>query len=540
MEKEMLELTKRMVAVSSVNGTEGEKDIGIFIENYIRDIPYFREHPEFVIIQKLKNDKLERRNVFALLRGEKAENPNTVIFHGHTDTVGVEDYGSLKEYAFDTEKLERKLKDIELPKEVKEDLQSGEYLFGRGACDMKSGDAVFMALLKHLAENVKQLSGNILLSLNPVEENLHTGIIEGIEILESLREKYNLNYVLAINNDYTCPMYPGDKHQYIYTGVGGKVLPCFYIMGRETHVGQCFEGYDSCTVAANLTSEINLNPAFCDEYKGEYSLPPVALKMKDLKEWYNVQTAKEAFVYFNYFVHNADMKVIVKKLSDAAVEAVNKTMSDANERYKKFCKLSKKEYKEISNEWSVMTYDELYMLAEKKCGGLREILADDTKKYLQEKKDKREIPIELIRKMTAIAEIYHPVVVLYFAAPYCPHNTLKDADEQTFSKIRMAVKEMEDETGLSYNICRFFPSLSDSSYLAVDDEENSTKLLEKNFPQMEQLYPLPFEKMRNLNIKAVNYGVYGKDAHKWTERLYIPYSFGVLPKLILKTLDNFL
>ena len=118
MEKEMLELTKRMVAVSSVNGTEGEKDIGIFIENYIKDIPYFREHPEFVIIQKLKNDKLERRNVFALLRGEKVENPNTVIFHGHTDTVGVEDYGSLKEYAFDTEKLERKLKDIELPKEV--------------------------------------------------------------------------------------------------------------------------------------------------------------------------------------------------------------------------------------------------------------------------------------------------------------------------------------------------------------------------------------------------------------------------------------
>ena len=77
------------------------------------------------------------------------------------------------------------------------------------------------------------------------------------------------------------------------------------------------------------------------------------------------------------------MKMIVKKLSDVAVEAVNKTMSDANERYKKFCKLSKKEYKEISNEWSVMTYDELYMLAEKKCGGLREILADDTKKYLQ-------------------------------------------------------------------------------------------------------------------------------------------------------------
>ena len=42
---------------------------------------------------------------------------------------------------------------------------------------------------------------------------------------------------------------------------------------------------------------INLNTEFCDGYEGEYSLPPVALKMKDLKGWYNVQTAKEALVY---------------------------------------------------------------------------------------------------------------------------------------------------------------------------------------------------------------------------------------------------
>lgn len=30
-------------------------------------------------------------------------------------------------------------------------------------------------------------------------------------------------------------------------------------------------------------------------------------------------------------------------------------------------------------------------------------------------------------------------------------------------------------------------------------------------------------------------GVYGKDGHKWTERVYKPYSFGVLPKLIQET-----
>ncbi|WP_155241950.1 hypothetical protein [Clostridium pasteurianum] len=46
--------------------------------------------------------------------------------------------------------------------------------------------------------------------------------------------------------------------------------------------------------------------------------------------------------------------------------------------------------------------------------------------------------------------------------------------------------------------------------------------------------------IKNLNIPAINYGCYGKDAHKWTERVYKPYSFDILPKLILSTVDKFL
>ena len=541
MKNEILELTKQMVEIPSVNGTSGERDIGVFIEEYMRSIPYFEKHPELVIIQKLKDDKLNRRNVFALLRGEKDANPKTVIFHGHTDTVGVEDYGELGEWAFNPDALMEKLNDIELPEAVKKDLQSGEYLFGRGACDMKSGDAVFMVIMKHIAEHIEEFSGNILLSCNPVEENLHTGIIEGIDILYELREKYNLRYELAINNDYTCPMYPGDTHNYIYTGVVGKLLPCFYIQGRETHVGQCFEGYDPTSIAARLTAEINLSTDFCDGYKGEYSLPPVALKMKDLKSWYNVQTTKEALVYFNYFVHNAQMDVIIDKLINAAKKAVADTVLDVNCKYKKFCDLSGKEYVQIPDEWEVMTYDELLEKARAKSGnGLEEILGKMAKSYEEDGTDKREIPVFLIRELMAKAGIYHPVVVLYFAAPYCPHNTLQDRDQVVIDKLEKIVHEVEQEENVKYNICRFFPSLSDSSYLAVDDSKESIELLKSNFPQMTQLYPLPFDKMTGLGIKAVDFGVYGKDAHKWTERVHVPYSFEILPKLIYKALDAFL
>ncbi len=543
MKEEILKLTKEMVAVPSVNSTTGEKEIGIFIEKYLRNIPYFKKHPELVVIQKLKNDTLERRNVFALLRGEKEINPNTIIFHGHTDTVGVEDYGTLQQYAFDCERLKQVMGELELSDEVRKDLESGDYLFGRGACDMKSGDAVFLVLVRHIAEHISDFSGNILLSFNPVEENLHTGIIEGIEMIETFRKEYQLHYVLAVNNDYICPMYPGDTNRYIYTGVGGKLLPCFFIQGQETHVGQCFEGYDPTLIAADLAAEISYNTEFCDEYQGEYSLPPVALKLKDLKGWYNVQTAKEAFVYFNYFVHKAEIEEVVEKFSDAAWNAVKASMERMNERYRRFCTLSGKQYTPIENTWEFMTYQSLYETASKKCEGMETLLWKKTKELIEKNTDKREIPISIIRFLLEKSGIYHPVIVLYFGAPYCPHNTLRkerDEDAMVLEKIRETAAEIEKECSVHYELCHFFPSLSDSSYLAIDDSENSITCLKANFPQMDQLYPLPLSTMKNLGIPAVNFGVYGKDAHKWTERLYMPYSFEVLPKLLQKTIEKFL
>lgn len=539
MRQEILELTKRMVEIPSINTTGGEREIGVFIETYLRELPYFKEHPELVIVQELKDDVLHRRNVFALLIGEKERKADTLLFHGHTDTVGIDDFGALRDYACRPDALMEQLKDVELPAEVREDLESGEYLFGRGACDMKSGDAVFLVLMKHLSAHPKEVSGNILLSFNPVEENLHTGIIEGSRVLLALQKTYGLSYRLAVNNDYICPMYPGDTHRYIYTGVGGKLLPCFYIRGRETHVGQCYEGFCASTTAANLVAELNLNSAYSDGYKGEYSLPPTVLKMKDLKSWYNVQTAQEAFVYFNYFVHNAGVDEIVARLKRAGERAFARTAADRQEKYREFCSLTGKEYKEPQQDYEVLTYEELYQRAQGKAALDRE-LDDLTAQLEREGVDKREIPIPLVQKLLETANITKPVMVLYFAAPYCPHNTLKEEDADILGRLEKIAAQMEQEEHLEYEICHFFPSLSDSSYLRIDDTAESVELLQHNFPQMDRLYPLPFEEMMELHIPAVNFGVYGKDAHKWTERVYMPYSFETLPRLLMKAVREFL
>lgn len=538
--EDMLKTAKELIEITSINATDGERKIGKSIEQFIRSLPYFKEHPDQVIARELKSDPLHRQNVVAILIGEKDDSGKTLIFHGHTDTVGLEGFGILKDYACKPDELLERMKDVQLPDEVRADLLSGDYLFGRGACDMKSGDAVTLGILKDACENPRLLSGNIVVSFNPVEENLHTGMLEATEILLELKEKYGLEYIMAVNNDYICPLFPGDQIKTIYTGTVGKLLPCFYIQGKETHVGQCFEGLDASLIAAGLVQRIHLNHEFSDGYRGEYSYPPSVLKMKDLKPWYNVQTATEAFVYFNYFVHNASIEEITQKLKNAAVEVFDMARKRTCEEADWFAKASGQPVCRYEYEDQVFTYEELYHLASESDkfdpSDLETVMMEEIRKDT----DKREIPIQMIRYLLQTAGITSPAIVLYYAAPYCPHNTLQGEDESLIHDIEEIAAEVTEMTGDEYRLMKFFPSLSDSSYLKIDDSSESLKFLSGNFPGFDTLYPIPADNIKKLNIPAVNYGCYGKDAHKWTERVNIPYTFGTLPKLMEKTIDKYL
>lgn len=541
---ESYRITKEMVAIPSVNGTSGEKDIGLYIESYLRDIPYFKDHPEEITVQMLKEDKLERRNVFAVLEGRRARSSRTIILHGHTDTVGVEDYGLLKEYCFDSEALIEAIEKVPLSDEVKEDLQSGLYMFGRGSVDMKSGDAVLMAIAKLMSERLDQLEGNLIFAFNPVEENMHTGMIESLDFYLKMQKERGYEYIFAINNDYTCPLYAGDKHNYIYTGAVGKLLPSFYILGKSTHVGQCLEGFDASLIASRLVEKIDLNTDFCDGYEGEYSLPPSVLKISDLKDFYNVQTAQEAFVYFNYFVHDSSILEVTNKLITAAHETLGDVQKRIKESSESYYDKAKMDYIPFEYEPNVYEYRQIYELARDNYDG---DFDEHIKSFLTKADDKasdiRDKMMLLVKELSQIAKISAPAIVFFYTPPYCPHSTLHEEverEKKLIDSIGNILKDIEQEEDVEYKMLHFYPSLSDSSYIKIDDPKESVEALCKDFPEMDKLYPIPFDKIKGLNIPAFTFGTYGKDAHKWTERVHKPYTFGVLPKLIEKTISYYL
>lgn len=542
--KEIEELTIELVKTPSMNNTTGEAILAEKIAGYLRNIGYFKKHPGYVWEVPLKNDRYGRKNVIALIKGEKEPAPDTVILHGHIDTVGVEDYGNLMPYAFDPLKLAEKLQEVDLLPEVREDLESGDYLFGRGSNDMKSGLAAHLAVFKEMAGRVKELRGNILFMANPVEENQHTGIIESLPFLQKLKKEEGLKYQVAINNDYISPLFAGDTKKYIYLGAVGKLLPSFYIVGKETHVGQCFEGLDPNLIATELLRMINLNTDLCDEFEGEYTLPPSALKLTDLKPSYNVQTPLASFLYFNYFTHDLPVNKTIDILKDIAGKAFTTVLEYLDNQYRAYCEKTGLSYQPLPWQAKVVTYGELYKEVRAVQGeALDQKVRQMAAQMIKEGMDTRIICLKIVEEVKRLSGDTNPQVVIFFAPPYCPHNTVKGKDQkekELLSLLDQVIGEMKGQTGEEFEIRKFFPCLSDSSYLTMDDDDQSLDALISNFPEWNTIYPVPVKEIRAINIPAINFGTYGKDAHRWTERVHKPYTFSVLPRMTILAIEKIL
>jgi arginine utilization protein RocB len=98
---EVRRITTDMVAIPSINKEPGgESAVARFVYDYFMELDYFKEHPDYVKCFQTKNDFVERHSTYAYVKGTKGDSNRTIILLGHIDTVGVDDFGPIREYAF--------------------------------------------------------------------------------------------------------------------------------------------------------------------------------------------------------------------------------------------------------------------------------------------------------------------------------------------------------------------------------------------------------------------------------------------------------
>ena len=531
-------LTKRLIEMESYSGTAGELDKANYLYEIIASFPYFQAYPDYVWKQDIEGD--ERINVWAFLQGN-SNKKETVIYHAHVDTVGIEDYGKLKDIAHDPDKLAAFFKSYDGDEEASHDARSGDWMFGRGSLDMQSGISIHLANLLYYMNHREKLDGNILILFNADEENQHIGIRGALDELVRLQQERGLSYVAAINNDFISPLYNGDQTKYVYCGGAGKLLPCFSILGREAHVGESLLGIDPTLIASEINRSINQNFSLAEKLDNELVLPPSCLFMKESKQSYNVQTPVSIRMYFNYFIYKKTPSDVLVSLKRIAQTACVKIENELANNYTAFCKANNLPERSINWKTDVMTIQE-YIEYLKEHGEEPEKHLNSLLKSLPEDLDDRLKAFELVEGLLQLDPEKKPRVILFFATPFLPSNTLQTDEQSVYLKevLEEVLQEAEEEYKEVFPLRGYFPYLCDGSFLAFNGNQTEIETVVANFPGMNELFPLDLEKMRSLNIPALNIGVYGKGGHKWTERVYKPYTFQTLPLLIRKVTERLL
>ncbi len=172
--KDIKDLLYKYIKVESISFSSKERLVEDFLLEYFRGIPYFAKHPELCGTYDIKDDPLGRKVCFGMVRGHGSK---AVVLIHHSDVVGIEDFKLLKEYAFSPDELGEKLLEIKdsLPSDAQADLESGDWLFGRGGCDMKGGGSIQWSRLKKYSE-LDDVEGNVIVVAVPDEENMSAGM----------------------------------------------------------------------------------------------------------------------------------------------------------------------------------------------------------------------------------------------------------------------------------------------------------------------------------------------------------------------------
>ncbi|MGI5838308.1 MAG: M20/M25/M40 family metallo-hydrolase [bacterium] len=526
------EIMLRMVACSSISGTTQEVAMEKEIHAILAEIPYFQKHPDYLQLNPIPGDAQGRYFVTGLVRGKS---PKTVILLNHHDIAGLSDYGAYAELALDPVRLTKEIDPSILTPEARKDWETGDWLFGRGVMDMKCGGALQIALLEETSEIAAEFEGTLLFLSVPDEENNSAGMLGAVPRLNRMKEEFGLDYAAVVNSE-PADVTPDGKFN-VFTGAIGKVLPMFYCVGKETHAGSSLGGINSNLLYAEIQKLLEVNADLADMADGEASAPPTNLKTKDMKELYNVSTPSATVAYYNVFSLTRSPKEIMDKLIELAKQAFANALAKQKREAKRYSEITGLAEPAVPWEPKVYTYREVYDMAFAAHGEkFAQHMQEYTEKWKQRSDiDEREFTLQIVAEVHRYCPDRNPMIIIAYAPPYYPHfrNKGETPKEKKLLAMVEALEEFASERfGVHFQVNRFHKGISDLSYCGLQNAEDVIEMLRPNMPTWGYRYSLPLEELRQLDLAVFNVGSFGRDAHKYTERLNMPFSFNISPHLL--------
>jgi arginine utilization protein RocB len=535
-----------LTAVPSVSRTEDEAALPARLVGMLRARPAFAGRPEDVFELPVPDGLPGLACVGALFRGE---GPRTVVLTGHFDTVHVEDYGDLKPLALDAVALkaalvERLRRDASTERERRAlaDLEGPDFLPGRGLLDMKGGLAAGLAVAERFAARPGR-RGNLLFLAVPDEEVNSAGARAAAAALPAVAERFGLSIEAAVNLDAIADDGDGREGRAVALGTVGKLLPSALVVGRAVHAAFAHRGFGACAIAGALAAEVEWAPELAERTGGdeagfepEFAPGPTLLGMKDGKRGYDVTTPERVWMYWNASVHRRGPAAVMDAMGRLAARAAAALAEGLDARRRAVFGEGAGPLPPVP----VLRFEDLRREAEARSPDAAAALAAAAREAAAAGLDLPEQCRIVTERAWDLSGRAGPAVVLGFASmPYLPASL---GEDEASARLARAAAEAAAETGAAHGapvrLVRFFPGISDMSFLGQADEA-AIRVVADNTPAWGAGIPWPAGRALG-GIPIVNAGPWGRDYHTPLERIHTPYGFGVLPELIAGIVDRVL
>lgn len=592
-----------LVAIPSISNTEEERGAADYLAESLAGQAYFRANPRLCGRFPIAGDPLGRTVAYGLVRGNGRR---TVILTGHYDVVDTEEYGEFRKYAYDVEAWKRaEGAELEgllemLTPGAREDLCSGEWLFGRGVNDMKGGLAVGLAVTEWFGDEVlsgREMNGNILFLSVPDEEAYSAGMRGAVPLFVELAEGYDLEYACLLDLE---PCFDEGGKQQVFIGSVGKMLPAVLVQGAKAHVVEAFKGLNAVGVLAQLFMETELAPEFAEVCQGELCPPPTWFNLRDRKEGYDVSVPLRAGGYMSVLGFEKTAEGLMERLKELGRKAFADYAARMERQRKALGMMAEREGAEAgdacagegtgtagadcacageaseaagaaadcacagrasgtagaaagfsgaqsdaSAPYSVLEYRELAEYCAEKYG--REAFEDWRRAQHEEVREmiragKWSYPqatLELMDRLLTWSKITASVMVLAYAPPYYPayHSDRLAGRAGEGSKLFDQLARAAAGYGVRLEKGNYFCGISDLSYCG-GGEGPGLEGYAADSPMWGGLYSMDLEAMGQFSVPALLFGPVGRDAHQMGERVKASSLLEEVPAVLIKFIEQ--
>jgi len=388
------------------------------------------------------------------------------------------------------------------------------------------------------AMNGASQTGALVFLAVPDEEGSSHGMLSAVRELPEILRVWGIEALAAINLDAAVDQGDGAAGRAVFLGSVGKLHPFALFVGRPTHAGAPFDGINPVLAAAGFARGMECstdifdqsNEGFVEAEAGvQPPPPPTILYYREIRDHYDVTTPSAVFISVNVLTQRDGPEEILRAVSGLAASSMKSADELLRIRAESFSLATGQRFSPPDRALRVVSWAELKRSA---------LQADPVAYKTSEVKargsaDRIAALASFITETASIAGLEGPVAVVGLAPPYYPRAALDtEGDAWLIAAVEAAVVSMNQGKEAGVTIRRFFPGISDMSYLNPCDSPEARNLADEACPF--GLDPLP----AGFSCPVVNIGPWGREYHQRLERVHAGYAFEVLPGLLERTVTE--